>query len=203
MASSSLAGTWDERRCGIVAANASLVARGRDAAAAATRASARCGGAAAEWRQLQAEAVLVPESVRQMGQLAEGVAAACAQIDRLENRLLEASVARGQQREAAWRQTQLAEAEQREARGEAELEALRAEAARRALRREREAADERQRAFQKQYEAQRAYVQSHGLLRPAAPSGGAEAHPLSLAEAQPGASAGAGEDDLDAFYADD
>lgn len=108
-------------------------------ARASTEAAARCEQTAAGWRALTHELKVLPTIVHK---LSLDVSAACAQCEALEARLLEATIACAELREARWRANRLREAEE----AEAAAERAKAEAQRRAEAEERRRAEEARRA---------------------------------------------------------
>ena len=92
--------------------SAANIARASAIAAASKQAAFRCESCSVGWHQLQAELAAVPQAI---AELSSGVAVACARAEALEQRLRALSVARIEQREAAWRHSKLLEAEAAEA----------------------------------------------------------------------------------------
>lgn len=192
--------SWAE----IAQTNVNICGKARETSAVLTDAASQCEQAATSWAQLRAELQRLPQSVSLMQDVVRSVTAACAQIDALEHRLRDASIARAEQLEGKWRQQQIAEAEAEHRRREEErrMQAKRAEAA--ALEVQRELEREREQIFQAQFEAQRNYLREHGeletlaLRRPEAVAPGSAT--VSLADVAPCAG---DDEELDDFYADD
>ena len=91
--------------------NAELCERSRDVASSVRETAACCHAATAGWDKLQRELECLPSTRAAISELSQRTLSACAQIDALEQRLLEASVARVQVSEGRWRYERLAEAE--------------------------------------------------------------------------------------------
>ena len=164
-------------------------------AASVRAAGAKCDEAARGWKQLSAELASLPAL---MHDLSRRVNAACAQCEALEHRLLEATVARAEVREARWRQQQLLDAEAAEAkrREDEEAEARRLAEAEAEAKRKAEA--ERQRALQVDFETQRkAYLEAGVHVHVAAPAAPLAARPRPSAAAEAAAPAALGAADAE------
>ncbi len=194
---------WQALRQG----NESVCDRARDVAAAVTGAATRAEVAVAGWERLQSELRTLPATMRLMDEVSAGVREACERFEVLERRLVDATVARTEQREVRWRQQQLLDLEAEEERSAAEAEAARVAAEEQAAQRERLVMEERRQTFHEQFEADRVSMLEHGNIgtplrrgatAPQHAAGEPEA-PLTLAEVGPALAA---DDDLDAFYAD-
>ena len=86
----------------------------------------------------------------------------CAQLELLEDRLTEVTVARALRAEARWRKEQLEALHAHEEERRRDLQQLRAAMERQAQRKQREAREERQAEFGRMFVADQEYMLKHG-----------------------------------------
>ena len=185
-------------------ANASVLRRGRQTERAVQRAVERCEELATDLTRVQAELRQLPALAQQVSDMLGRTAAACAQIELLEDQLTEVTVAHALRAEARWRKEQLEALHAHEEGRRRELQQLRAAMERQAQRKQREAREERQAEFGRQFAADQEYMRlhgEHGLRASRAPTDvpPAAEPAVSLADVAPAPLAPAGE--LDDFYA--
>ena len=177
--------------------NSALCSRADRVEASVRTASGLSSASMAGFQHLQAEIQLLPNCLAQLRELTAQAVAVGGQLEALEEKLDQITVAQVRRAEVQWRQQEMDRAAAAQAQRRQELQQLRERMELQTSRRLERQQEERRHIFHEQFEAERALLGAHGSISDLRLLARASFSSVSLADVDPAVGAEA----LDDFYA--